>query len=96
MNNEEFFYKELSALPVLPSEEFNTICKKIHRKTVRRNIGIVGSITMVAFLFFGMNFFSTQKIINQQVEAELQYIQEFFNGEDISELTDAYAFYNNY
>lgn len=96
MNNEDLFYKELASCPVLPSEQFDVICKKIHRRNVVRRLSITGTLCTVllsTMLVAGNLWRFEKKALQPEVAAELQIIQEYLNGEDLEDQNQTYAYY---
>jgi len=95
MNREDVFYKELAATPELPSDVYNRVCKKISRKIlVKRTMTVALAFAILTFSYIipSKNTTVTGVIIEPEIASELQIIQDYLYGTDITEDSLTYAF----
>lgn len=98
MNSEDRFYKELASCPELPSGQFDVISKKINRKAIIRKSSVAGGLCFVMLMMtvgFKSFVMPQHNVVNSDVAAELQIVQDYLNGEELIEQFDVYAYFSD-
>ncbi len=95
MNNEEIFYRELSHTVELPSDLYDGVCKRMARKNLLKRSMLI----LIAAAVFSVTLIRSNHVVNvsqmtiePEIASELQIIQEYLNGTDVSDDIDTYAF----
>jgi hypothetical protein len=100
MNNEQHFYDELSKAPELPDDLYSNLCVKINRKRVFRQRSLLATLTLLLVTIGGFQFthknFGKTDTIQSDIASELQFIQDYFTGDDLDEDIDNYVLLSGY
>jgi len=93
------FYRELSRIPELPPDIYNSIDRAIHRKSLIKKMlgGVAASVALVATLAVMVTSLSQRsQVLEPQVAVELQTVRDYLNGSSLEDDLELYAVVEGY
>ena len=91
---QEDFYRNITDVPELPSDLFDSIDRSIRRRTLAKRsiIALAASILLfIGYFNLAMKISSRNKGVPSEVVAELQIIHDYLNSSDLEGDLELYA-----
>lgn len=99
MDNTRDFYREVSRIPELPPDIYDSIDRAIRRKSLMKKIlgGVAASIVLFATsAVIVTSLLQRSRDLEPQVAVELQTVRDYLNGSSLDEDLELYAVVEGY